>query len=216
MDQGCLPARPIACIRFTDIRCSSSVSHHVFFPPWGRLGKKKYPATARGSVIMPSIIKSQRPGSAWVLSYLKGRDRVVHTALIATMSVQVRICSSLEEAAEHSSDWASKPKDHCTFANFSWCIPRAQQVMDTWVKTRPRARSERWTQGDSFSEKHGLTRKIQLETGEHTTTGRTWQMRYRLSQSPIQAQVTEWPIGERVEWAINWRGFGRRRIPLSK
>lgn len=59
--QGCFPARPMSCILFNESTCSSSVVHHVFFPPWGRLGKKRQPATASGSVIIPSIMKSQRP-----------------------------------------------------------------------------------------------------------------------------------------------------------
>lgn len=137
MDQGCFPARPIACIRFTDIKCSSAVIHHVFFPPWGRLGKKKYPATANGSVMMPSIIKSQRPVILREhYSIANIRNRVIHTALVTTVSVEIRICSSLKESAEHSSNRTSKPKYHCSFSNFSWCIPRAQEVMNTRIKSR--------------------------------------------------------------------------------
>lgn len=56
--QGAFPARPMDFILWSEICCSSSVIYHVFIPLWGRFGKKKYPATASGNVIMPSMMKS--------------------------------------------------------------------------------------------------------------------------------------------------------------
>ncbi len=56
------------------------------------------------------------------------------TALIAINSVQVRVCSRLQETTEHLSDSTRSPEDHGTFSQFARSVPRSQKVMNSGIE----------------------------------------------------------------------------------
>ena len=53
---------------------------------------------------------------------------------MAANTVKVGVCGGLEEAAEHGTERAGEPENHCAFANLARCVPRAQEVVNTRVE----------------------------------------------------------------------------------
>ena len=64
-------------------------------------------------------------------------DEEPSPARMTMNTAQVLVRSCLQETTEHVSNRAGEPKHHGSLADLPRCIPRAQQVMDTRIKTGP-------------------------------------------------------------------------------